>query len=100
MVQPIRPHDASGIYRRQVSSAEAVEAAEARRGGQTVGRRADQVSVSEGAREFSRIMDAVKEAPDARASRVADLKDRIQNGQYEVDYFGLANLLHDRGVGS
>lgn len=100
MVQPIRPHDASGIYRRQVSSAEAVEAAEARRGGHSVGRRADQVSVSEGAREFGRIMDAVKEAPDARASRVADLKDRIQSGQYEVDYFGLANLLHDRGVGS
>ncbi len=100
MLQPIRPHDASGIYRRQVSSAEAVEAAESRRGGPSAGRRADQVSVSEGAREFGRIMDAVKEAPDARASRVEDLKSRIQNGQYEVDYFGLANLLHDRGVSS
>jgi len=101
MVQPIRPHDASGIYRRQVSSAEAVDAAaEGRRGAQSAGRRADQVSVSEGAREFGRIMDAVKDAPDARASRVADLKSRIDNGQYEVDYFGLANLLHQRGVGS
>ena len=45
-------------------------------------------------------MDAVNDAPEARASRVADLKARIDSGQYEVDYFGLANLLHDRGVGS
>ena len=44
-------------------------------------------------------MDAVKQAPASRADRVADLKARIENGQYEVDYFGLANLLHDRGVG-
>jgi flagellar biosynthesis anti-sigma factor FlgM len=102
MVQPISSHDASGIYRRQVTSAEAAEAAaNARRNGVGgVGRRTDQVTVSEGAREFGRIMDAVKEAPDARASRVADLKSRIDSGQYEVDYFGLANLLHDRGVGS
>ncbi|MGE3961798.1 MAG: flagellar biosynthesis anti-sigma factor FlgM [Dehalococcoidia bacterium] len=101
MVQPIRPHDASGIYRRQVTSAEAVEAAQnARRNAAAAGRRIDQVTVSEGAREFARIMDAVKEAPDARASRVEDLRARIESGQYEVDYFGLANLLHDRGVGS
>lgn len=106
MVQPISSHDASGIYRRQVTSAEAAEAAaNARRNGSGggvggVGRRADQVTVSEGARAFGRIMDAVKEAPDARASHVADLKSRIESGQYEVDYFGLANLLHDRGVGS
>ena len=100
MVQPIRPHDASGIYRRQVTSAEAAEAAaNARRNGAAAGRRADQVTVSEGAREFARVMDAVKQAPASRADRVANLKARIENGQYEVDYFGLANLLHDRGVG-
>ena len=101
MVQPISSHDASGIYRRQVTSADAAEAAaNARRNGGSVGRRTDQVTLSEGAREFGRIMDAVKDAPDARESRVADLKSRIESGQYEVDYFGLANLLHDRGVGS
>lgn len=102
MVQPISSHDASGIYRRQVTSAEAADAAaNARRGGQAgPGRRADRVTLSEGAREFGRIMDAVNDAPEARASRVADLKARIDSGQYEVDYFGLANLLHDRGVGS
>jgi len=103
MVQPISSHDASGIYRRQVTSAEAAEAAaNARRNGANggVGRRTDQVTLSEGAREFGRIMDAVKDAPEARESRVADLKSRIASGQYEVDYFGLASLLHDRGVGS
>lgn len=99
MVQPIRPHDASGIYRRQVTSAEAAEAAaDGRRASQATGRRTDRVTLSEGAREFARIMDAVSQAPDTRAARVDDLKSRIESGQYEVDYYGLASLLHDRGL--
>lgn len=100
MVQPIRPHDATGIYQRQVSQAEAAEgASNARRNAGGLGRRADRVTLSEGAREFARIMDAVQSAPDTRADRVADLKARIESGTYEVDYNGLATLLHDRGVG-
>jgi negative regulator of flagellin synthesis FlgM len=102
MVQPIRPNDASGIYRQQVGQAEAAEAAaQARRaGGASAGQRADRVTLSEGAREFARIMDAVKAAPDTRAERVDALRDRIAAGQYEVDHYGLARLLAERGVGS
>lgn len=102
MVQPIGPQDATGIYRRQVGQAEAAEAAQAanarRNAGPARGDRADRVTLSEGAREFARVMEAVKAAPETRTSRVDELRERIQNGQYEIDYYGLAGLLHDRGI--
>lgn len=102
MVQPIRPHDASGIYRREVSNSEAADAANgARRGGVAgAAKRSDRVTLSEGAREFGRIMQAVQEAPDVRADRVAELKSRIESGSYQVDHNGLAALLADRGLTS
>lgn len=101
MVQPIRPHDANGIYRQQVSQTQAAEAAaNGRAASGARGQRSDRVTLSEGAREFARIMEAVTAAPDTRASRVEALRSQVQSGQYEVDYLGLAALLHDRGVGS
>lgn len=102
MVQPIRPHDASGIYRREVSNSAAAEAAaNARRGaGPHAGRRTDSVTLSEGAREFARIMESVQQAPEVRADRVAALKQQIESGQYVVDHTGLAALLADRGFAS
>jgi len=102
MVEPIRSHDPSGIYRRQVGHAEAAEAAASTRrsGAAAHGERTDRVTLSEGAREFARVMDAVQAAPDVRTERVQELRSRIANGQYEVDYYGLAGLLHDRGVGT
>ena len=102
MVQPIRPHDASGIYRREVSNSAAAEAAaNARRlGGAGSGRRTDRVTLSEGAREFARIMQSVQQAPEVRADRVAALKQQIEAGEYVVDHTGLAALLADRGFAS
>ncbi|MEX1022298.1 MAG: flagellar biosynthesis anti-sigma factor FlgM [Dehalococcoidia bacterium] len=103
MVQPIRPHDASGIYRQHVAQSEAAEAAGASRradGTSAAGRRTDRVTLSEGAREFARIMDAVQQSPDVRADRVEALRAQIETGQYAVDHTGLAALLVDRGIAS
>ncbi|MCK9486196.1 MAG: flagellar biosynthesis anti-sigma factor FlgM [Dehalococcoidia bacterium] len=102
MVQPIRPHDASGIYRREVSNSAAVEAAgDTRRAGSGAStRRTDRVTLSEGAREFARIMQDVQRAPDVRADRVAALRQQIEAGEYVVDHTGLAALLADRGFAS
>lgn len=103
MVQPIRPHDASGIYRREVSNSAAAEAAgDPRRAGGAAGsaRRTDRVTLSEGAREFARIMERVQQAPDVRADRVAALKQQVDAGEYLVDHTGLAALLADRGFAS
>lgn len=102
MTQPIRPSDASGIYRQQVTQAEAAEAAAARRSAANghASRRSDSVTLSEGAREFARIMDAVQQAPEVRAERVETLRARIESGTYVVDHTGLAALLADRGLSS
>src|SRR5690606_11422093 len=98
----IRPQDANGIYRREVSNSAAVEAAaNAPRGAAGAGsRRTDSVTLSEGAREFARIMQTVQQAPDVRADRVADLRQQIASGEYVVDHTGLAALLADRGFAS
>ncbi len=101
MIQPIRPQDASGIYQRQVTQAQdAIEAAGPRRadGAHVPGRRTDQLSLSDEARVFARVMQAVTEAPDTRAARVAELRDRVDAGQYRVDADMLARLLIERGV--
>ena len=103
MTQPIRPHDASGIYRRQITQAEVAGDTAARRADTARGdspRRTDRVTVSEGAREFARVMEAVQQSPDVRADRVQELRDRIQAGDYVVDHTGLAALLADRGMGA
>ncbi len=102
MIQPIRPQDASGIYQRQVSNARdasdvaATRTDAARPGGAS--RRTDRVAVSDEARTFARVMQAVTEAPDVRADRVAELRERIASGDYRVEADALARLLVDRGV--
>lgn len=102
MIQPIRPQDASGIYQRQVSHArDAADVAAPRAdGARTAGpaRRTDRVAVSDEARSFARVMQAVTDAPDVRVDRVAELRQRISAGEYRVDADALARLLVDRGV--
>lgn len=102
MIQPIRPQDASGIYQRQVSSSrEAGEAPAQRTGAAGRGdqpRRTDHVAVSDEARLFARIMQSVVDAPDIRATRVAELRQRVESGTYQVDADALARLMFERGV--
>lgn len=102
MIQPIRPQDASGIYQRQVSQARDASDVAASRTDATrasgSSRRADRVAVSDEARTFARVMQAVTEAPDIRADRVAKLRERIASGDYRVEADALARLLVDRGV--
>lgn len=101
MVQPIRPQDATGIYQRQVAQTEAAEAVAAQRGGSrgaAGGRRADQVTLSEGAHAFVRAMDAVTAQPDVRADRVAQLRARLEAGTYQVDASRVARRLYDHGL--
>jgi flagellar biosynthesis anti-sigma factor FlgM len=102
MVQPIRPQDATGIYQRQVAQTDAAEAAARRNGtaGAASGRRTDQVSLSENAHAFARIMRGVLEQPDVRAQRVEALRARIEQGTYDVDALLIARRLYDRGIAS
>lgn len=100
MVQPIRPQDATGIYQRQVAQADAADAAARRNGVQRSanGHRTDQVTLSEDAHAFARIMREVAGQPDARAARVEALRASIASGTYDVDAVTIAQRLYERGI--
>lgn len=99
-IQPIRPNDASGIYRRQISDTGAPEAgARAADGRPTRGpRRTDEVTISEQARRLRRVMEAVRDAPATSPERVASFRDLLARGLYEVDADAIAARLLDGGA--
>lgn len=102
MVQPIRPNDATGIYRRVVGSADegAGDAANRtpRTGGGPSGARRDQVTISDQAQILHRLVEQVRAQPELRDARVAELRAQIASGEYQVDGDALAELLVDEGL--
>jgi negative regulator of flagellin synthesis FlgM len=102
VIQPVRPHDASGIYQRQVE--QAPEAGPVRRSGgsasgatSAAGRR-DQVNVSSRAQQLRRVMETMPEVEEVRADRIAELRARIESGTYELDATQVAQRLLDDGL--
>jgi len=57
--------------------------------------RGDTLEISDSARELVRARQAIDEAPDVRAERVADIKKRIEDGTYSVSPHVLARTLLD-----
>jgi len=104
MVQPIRPQDASGIYRRHVTDAAATggpaSGADATRGadGAGRGRRSDSVSLSSNAQSIRRVFDAINDGSDVRTDLVEQLQARIADGSYEVDARAIAERLLADGL--
>lgn len=105
MVQPIRPQDAGGVYRQQSSqAAQAAQEALAnpqrrvRSAGGEGSPRADRVQLSERAHTLARIGSAVSDAPDVREARVAELRARVEAGEYHVNATALAQRLAGLGV--
>ncbi len=60
---------------------------------------ADQVSLSEEARALAAARNAVAAAPDVREEKVADVKQRIEDGTYAVAPRALARKIMDRLTG-
>lgn len=105
MLQPIRPNDASGIYRAQVNGATPNEAAgEAARTAADrptgAARRADSISLSLRAQELLRTQQAVEQAPDVRAERVDALRAQIASGTYSVEPQAIAQALASAAQGA
>lgn len=101
MIQPIRPHEASGIYQRQVEQAGDPATTGTRRAGDGTpqpGARHDQVSVSSQARQLRAVMQAMPSVPGERADVVAQLRQQIAEGSYEVDAGSIARRLLDDGL--
>ncbi len=106
MMQPIRPQDAGGVYRQQATqAAQAAQEAlatpqrRARAASGDGSLRADRVQLSDRARTLARIGSAVSEADDVREGLVAELRARVEAGEYHVDATALARRLAGLGVG-
>jgi len=104
MVQPIRPQDASGIYRRHLTDTAATggpaSGIDADRGaaGASRGRRSDSVSLSANAQSIRRVFDAINEGSDVRMDLVEQLQARIADGTYHVDARSIAQRLLADGL--
>lgn len=53
------------------------------------------VQLSSASKEVQRIRDVIASEPDVRADKVAELKERIQSGQYEIDHDAVAEKMVD-----
>lgn len=105
MMQPIRPQDASSIYRQQAASttraggstpaagAEGNEAA----GGARGGRRVDRVTLSPEGLQLQRVLDAMGQIPDVREARIAALQQQIADGTYDRGITEVAQRLIEGG---
>ncbi|MEE8336846.1 MAG: flagellar biosynthesis anti-sigma factor FlgM [Dehalococcoidia bacterium] len=99
MIQPIRPNDATGVYRRMAGSVDGgVGAAGENAGGASSAVRRDQVTISDQAQALRRLIDKVQAQPELREARVAELRAQIAAGEYQVDGDALAALLVDEGL--
>ena len=58
------------------------------------------VSLSGRAQEVNRLSQAAANAPEIGADRVAELREQIKRGEYQVNYEGLAASLIDRTPGA
>ena len=56
----------------------------------------DQVSISQAGRDYQVAKSAVSEASDIREDRVAQLKERLDSGNYNVDMNDFANKLLEK----
>lgn len=53
------------------------------------------VKLSNTSREVQLIREIISSEPDVRAGKVAELKERIESGRYEIDYEAVADKLVD-----
>jgi negative regulator of flagellin synthesis FlgM len=88
-------NEAARTYLHNAETARASSAQTAGDGGAKVGvaRRPDSVSLSASARTLATARAAVQQAPDVREAKVAEIKQRVQNGTYTVPARVLARNL-------
>jgi negative regulator of flagellin synthesis FlgM len=96
-IERLGHHEAARTYLQNADSARGASAAsstaaDARQG---VTRRPDSVSLSDNARSLATARSAVQQAPDVRDAKVADIKQRVEDGTYNVPAHVLARNLMD-----
>lgn len=93
-IERLGHHEAARTYLQNADGARAATVAsngsEVKAG---VTRRADSVSLSDNARSLVNARAAVQQAPDVRDAKVAEIKQRVEDGTYEVPSHVLARKL-------
>jgi negative regulator of flagellin synthesis FlgM len=51
------------------------------------------LTLSDQARDFRTVLDAVSKLPDIREDKVADIQNRIKNGEYNISASAIANKI-------
>jgi negative regulator of flagellin synthesis FlgM len=93
-IERLGHHEAARTYLQNADSARAASAASnAAEANSGVTRRPDSVSLSDNARTLATARAAVQQAPDVREGKVADIKQRVQDGTYNVPAHMLARKL-------
>ena len=90
-----------GVYQRNAASVDSAGGDDARgnrAGASRGGRRSDEVTISNEAQQLRRVLDAVKELPDLREARIAQLRQQLAQGQYSLDVAAIAERLVDEGL--
>jgi negative regulator of flagellin synthesis FlgM len=93
-IERLSHHEAARTYLQNADSSRAASAAasgtDAKAG---VTRRPDSVSLSDNARSLATARAAVQQAPDVRDAKVAEIKQRVEDGTYNVPSHLLARKL-------
>jgi negative regulator of flagellin synthesis FlgM len=93
-IERLSHHEAARTYLQNADSTRAASAAtsgtQAKAG---VTRRPDSVSLSDNARSLATARAAVQQAPDVRDAKVAEIKQRVEDGTYNVPSHLLARKL-------
>lgn len=104
MMQPIRPQDASSVYRQQAASTSRTPGAtppagseDGASGAARGGRRVDRVTLSPEGLQLQRVLDAMGEVPDVREERVAALRQQIADGTYDRGLTEVATRIVENG---
>lgn len=97
-IDPVRTGQVGEAYRRQATAAADAKRSEAKEP-KAVGSRPDAVTLSDRAAIIQRARRAAKKAPDVRAARVEELRQKVADGTYVVDPDALARSLLGRLVG-
>jgi negative regulator of flagellin synthesis FlgM len=86
-------YDLLRSYAQRAERTQTATSTKAPTGAEAQGKRTDSLVLSQGAQEVQRALSSLKETPDVRQELVAELRQRIQDGTYEVDVDGIAELL-------
>src|SRR5947208_2146913 len=98
-MEPIQPSNAQPLANQDAvrgsSPLEGVESVQVQRTSQDAqsASSTDRLEISDRSRELARALEQATDAPDVRADRIADLKERIANGTYSVSAEELADHL-------